>query len=141
MSFKARKIIHRIWLLGLFSLVVFYFLKTGTIGSSVSFSVIQHHGQTGEPLSIGASLLIWFFELFAFGILISGIVYLFEMIFFAILFRSEVIKKHHFRRAALPEYSKRAEIEQIKGFIISFVIGFGSVLLLIIFQMLGLYQR
>jgi len=63
------------------------------------------------------------------------------MFFFAILFRSEVVKKHYFRRAALPEYSERAEKEQIKGFFISFVIGFGSYLLLIILQMLGIYQR
>ena len=141
MSFTVSKIIHRLWLFTLFGLVMLYFYETGTISSSVSFSIIQHHGQTGEPLSIGVSLLIWAVYLFVFGILISGIVYLFEMFFFAILFRSEVIKKHITRRAALPVYSDRAEKEEVKGFIISFVIGFGSYLLIIILQMFGLYQR
>ena len=141
MNYSTRIAIHRIWLLLLFGVVVFFFLKTGTVNSSVSIQFILNNGRTGEPLSIGMSILIWVFLIFIFGMLISAIVCLFEIVFFATLFSPEVESKRRFRYSLLPVYSKRAEKEWDIGFRLSFVIGFGCSLLLIIFEILGLYQR
>ena len=142
MSFSTRKIIHRLWFLLLFGAIVFYFLDTGTVHSSSSLNLILNHGKTGEPLSVGSSILIWGFYFFIYGVMISGFVLLLEhLIFFHILFKSEVVGKTHFRYSSLPKYSERAQQEEAIGFSTSFIIGFGSAFLVILFQILGLYSR
>ena len=127
MSFSARKTIHRIWFVVLFGAVVFYFLNTGTVNSSISLNFILPNGKTGEPLSVGLSIIVWGFYFFFFGILITATTMLFELLlFFPILFRSEVVGKRLFRRAFLPKYSERAQKEEDIGFTTSYIIGFGS---------------